>query len=98
MVVAQLRATLLSFIMQVFCNDCDILVQQVLTVRGLNPHESTVLVGLDDGQGMVKICATIQGNRPEADLTNTEVADQKRSTYSEVELLSTLNFLYFRFV
>ena len=63
----------------VYCNDCDALIQEVIAVRGLNPHESTVLVGLDDGQKFLKICATIQSNiRAEDDLP-----EKFRSTYSQ---------------
>ena len=65
------------------------MVQEALSVRGLNPHQSTVLVGLDDGQGILKICATIQGNR--TDPTDILAGDDEdddsakgRSHYSEV--------------
>ena len=55
-----------------------------MALGGLNPHESTVLVGLDDGQGMVKICTTIQGNRVTTDTFDNDETDRKRSKYSEV--------------
>ena len=75
---------------QVFCNDCDGLVQEALKVRGHKPHDSTVLVGLDDGQSIMKICTTIQGNMP--DPNATVVVDEEmetdhhegRSSYAEV--------------
>ena len=55
------------------------MIQEVISVRGLNPHESTVLVGLDDGQKFLKICATIQSNiRAEDDLP-----EKFRSSYSQ---------------
>ena len=63
----------------VYCNDCDALIQEVISQRGLNPHESTVLVGLDDGQKFLKICATIQSNIKAED----DLPEKFRSTYSQ---------------
>jgi hypothetical protein len=59
-------------------------IQEALALRGLNPHESTVLVGLDDGQGIVKIFTTFQGNRTTTDISDKDQTDRKRSQYSEV--------------
>merc|ERR1711872_1101262 len=47
----------------VFCNDCDSLLKKLLSIREMNPHETTVLVGLDDGQGLLKVCMTVQENK-----------------------------------
>ena len=76
---------------QVFCNNCDGLVQEALQVRGLNPHELTVLVGLDVGQNIMKICTTIQGNRPDPNAAIGGVDEgmetdhhEGRSSYAEV--------------
>ena len=44
---------------QVFCTDCDELLQLVLHERGLNPHECDVHVGFDGGQGILKIGFTV---------------------------------------
>ena len=68
----------------VVCNDCDSLVKDTLSVRGFNPHESSVLVGLDDGQGMVKIYVTVQSNKVDSAADNDILEDKKRSHYSEV--------------
>ena len=34
-----------------------------MSIREMNPHETTVLVGLDDGQGLLKVCMTVQENK-----------------------------------
>ena len=47
----------------VFCNDCDSLLKEFMSIREMNPHETTVLVGLDDGQGLLKVCMTVQENK-----------------------------------
>ena len=43
----------------VFCNNCDNLLQYVMSERGLNPHDCLVKVGFDGGQGILKIGFTI---------------------------------------
>ena len=60
-------------------------------MRGLNPHELTVLVGLDVGQNIMKICTTIQGNRPDPNAAIGGVDEgmetdhhEGRSSYAEV--------------
>ena len=84
--------TFTELFFKVFCNNCDDLVQEALECRGLNPHESTVLVGLDDGQGILKICTTIQGNIGEPDSLedsqgdDSDKSERRRSKYSEVKL------------
>ena len=79
-----MKKSLYLILFQEYCNDCDALVQEALALRGLNPHESTVLVGLDDGQGIVNIRTTIQGNRTTTDISDKDETDRKRSQYSEV--------------
>ena len=77
---------------QVICNDCDSLVMKSLSARAMNPHDSTVLVGLDDGQGFLKLCVTIQSNRadnldqPDSLEGEGGEALQARAHYSEVGL------------
>ena len=70
----------------VYCNDCDSLLKEVLSVREMNPHETTVLVGLDDGQGLLKVCMTVQLNKTDG-IDNFEPdenrSDMARSSYSE---------------
>ena len=61
---------------QVFCNDCDLLVQKTLLHRGDNPHECDVHCGFDGGQGLLKIGYTIT--------KRTNETDPGRSSYSDV--------------
>ena len=61
---------------QVFCDDCDLLVQRTLLYRGDNPHECDVHCGFDGGQGLLKIGYTIT--------KRTTEANTGRSSYSDV--------------
>ena len=45
-----------------------------------------MLVGIDDGQGMVKLCVTVQGNRADPGSEDMDCAEG-RSLYSQVKLL-----------
>ena len=63
---------------QVICSDPDQLVQMVLQERGMNPHSSLVLTGMDDGQGFCKIAAVFLD-------TDAEDESTGRSKYSEVK-------------
>ena len=38
-----------------------------MSIREMNSHETTVLVGLYDGQGLLKVCMTVQENKFESD-------------------------------
>ena len=62
---------------QVFCNDCDELVQLVIHERGLAPQDCDVHVGFDGGQGLLKIGFTVTERCEEVSL-------RSRSKYSEV--------------
>lgn len=61
---------------QVFCNDCDLLVQRTLLHRGDNPHECDLQCGFDGGQGLLKIGYTIT--------KRTTQSTTGRSSYSDV--------------
>jgi hypothetical protein len=54
------------------------LVQLVITERGLNPHTTVVLTGMDDGQGFCKVGALFLDKTSDATKTG-------RSKYSEVK-------------
>lgn len=62
---------------QVFCNDCDELVQLVIRERGLDPHDCDVHVGFDGGQGLLKIGFTVTER-------SEELSPLGRSKYSQV--------------
>ena len=51
----------------VVCCDVDGLVKKCLDKIAYNPHETTCLIGLDDGQGILKVCTTIQPNKDDED-------------------------------
>ena len=61
---------------QVFCTDCNQLTLDVMAHRGLNSHTCNVHIGLDGGQGMLKVALTI------TDRLGIEKSD--RASYSEV--------------
>ena len=63
-----------------FCNDLDELVCLTINERGLDPSETTVLVGLDQGQGSLKVAVTLV-NRKDGD------EKQNRSKYSQVRAI-----------
>ena len=53
----------------------------------MNPHDTTVLVGLDDGQGILKVCMTVQTNSSvDYDSLDQDETEQGRAHYSEVRI------------
>ena len=60
------------------CSDPDQLVQLVLKERGMNPHTSVVLSGMDDGQGFCKVADVFLD-------TETDKENNGRAKYSEVK-------------
>ena len=67
---------------QVVCNDPDQLVQTKIAEAGLDIHKAMVKVGLDDGQGMLKVCATIEELQDEAE----EGSKKRRACYKDVRI------------
>ena len=53
------------------------LIQTVMKERGYNPYNTRGLVGLDDGQGMLKVGFTLQEVTDEGDDENNLKPDQK---------------------
>ena len=53
--------------------------------RGLDPIDTTALVGLDQGQGSLKVALTLVNN-------NEEEKENQRSKYSQVFLLCWKGF------
>ena len=62
-----------------FCEDCDQLVAEVLTERGLDPGNTHVHCGFDGGQGILKIAVITTKKNPDKE-------EQNRAKYSEVSL------------
>ena len=60
--------------------DVDQLVQTKIAKSGQNIHNSTVKVGLDGGQGMLKIATTVEELPAESDCEK----ENKRFSYNEV--------------
>ena len=60
------------------CSDPDQLVQLVLQERGMNPHTSVVLTGMDDGQGFCKVAVVFLD-------TESDKENKGRAKYSEVK-------------
>ena len=75
------RFSMVSF-PKVFCSDLDELVTLAVHERGLDPFATTGLVGLDGGQGSLKVALTL--------VENSEDKENKRSKYSQVSLISKL--------
>ena len=67
-----------------FCSDLDELVTLAVHERGLDPFATTGLVGLDGGQGSLKVALTL--------VENSEDKENKMSKYSQVSCLK--NFIY----
>ena len=65
-----------TLFIKVFCSDCNQITLDVITHRGLNPHNCDVHIGLDGGQGMLKVALTITDR--------LDVEKQGRATYTEV--------------
>ena len=63
-----------------FCLDLDELVSLAIHERGMNPYETTGLVGLDQGQGSLKVGLTLVENNDD------EEKENRRSKYSQVQL------------
>ena len=66
---------------QVVCVDPDQLVQTKIAESGLNIHKAMVKVGLDGGQGMLKVAATIEEEQKDPE------PNKKRSSYKDVSQL-----------
>ena len=60
--------------------DVDQLVQTKIAMSGQDIHNSTVKVGLDGGQGMLKIATTVEELSAESDSEK----ENKRFSYNEV--------------
>ena len=71
----------------VVCTDVDELAARVLAHRGYAAGDSTILIGLDDGQSILKVCTTIQPNDKDKDEKENET---KRSHYSDGVAAKTL--------
>ena len=77
--------TLITNLIQVFCEDVSQLVLDVLSHRGMNPQSSDVHCGIDGGQGSLKLAVTIT----ERDQSETS----GRAHYSHVRKCPHLSFL-----
>ena len=64
----------------VVCTDVDELAARCLAHRGYAAEDSTILIGLDDGQSILKVCSTIQPNDNKDDKENK---DKERLRYAE---------------
>lgn len=60
--------------------DVDQLVQTKIAMSGQDIHNSTVKIGLDGGQGMLKIATTVEELSAESDSEK----ENKRFSYKEV--------------
>ena len=60
-----------------FCNDLDELMSLALVERGLDPLTTTGLVGLDQGQGSLKVALTLLDSE-------NEDKENCRAKYSQV--------------
>ena len=67
----------------VYCNNLDELVSLTLLERGLTPSTTTGLIGLDQGQGSLKVALTLVSNQCEESESDHEKENSRRSTYSE---------------
>ena len=68
--------------LKVVCNDPDQLVQTKIAEAGLDIHKAMVKVGLDDGQGMLKVCATVEELQDEP----AEGSKKRRACYKDVRI------------
>ena len=69
---------IILFFIKVFCHDSNALVLKVLSERGMDPHSSDVHVGIDGGQGILKLAITA------TDRKDAIKSSGGRSHYSEV--------------
>ena len=67
----------------VYCNNLDELVSLTLLERGLTPSTTTGLIGLDQGQGSLKVALTLVSNQGEVSESVRDKENSRRSTYSE---------------
>ena len=74
--------------------DADRLVQTKIAETGQNIHKSVVKVGLDHGQGSLKIASTVEELDTEA-VTNKE---NKRSSYKDVCTQTSIAYAYFSYI
>ena len=72
-----------NFSRQVFCVDCDKLVVEAMTYRGLSPSSCDIHCGFDGGQGVLKLALTITDRLDDVPTTG-------RSCYSDVSNRSSL--------
>ena len=63
----------------IFTNELDELVAHLMLDRVLDPESTLVKIGLDDGQGIFKICMSLQSY-----ISASEENQPKRSRYSDV--------------
>ena len=50
---------LFNIVFQVFCTDCEILIDRVISDRNLDPEKCDIHFGFDEGQGSLKLGFTI---------------------------------------
>ena len=67
----------------VFINDLDEFVAHLIVHRALDPEKTLVKIGLDDGQGIFKVCMSLQSYQ-----SASKEPTPKRSKYSDVSCLT----------
>ena len=69
----------------VFCKDITEFTNFLIDERALDPNDTTIKIGIDDGQNLLKVCMSLQS------LTKIASEDKKaRSTYADVSIFSCL--------